>query len=86
MIGLRHMSDLRLGIFAILLLFVNCLTWANNDLIDVKENQPHWYAALGVGDSLDYRARTGRYLFDSPTRRSITTILPSYNATPISLA
>lgn len=31
------MSDLRLGIFAILLLFVNRLTWANNDLIDVKD-------------------------------------------------
>ncbi|MCH9755274.1 MAG: hypothetical protein WBV88_01180 [Candidatus Rickettsiella isopodorum] len=36
---------LRLWMFAILLLSVNRLAWANN-LIDIKE-QPHWYAALG---------------------------------------
>lgn len=52
------MSFLRLWIFAILLLSVNISVKANDSVV-LRNNQPHWYASLGVGESVDYRAGTG---------------------------
>lgn len=78
------MSYLRLGMFAILLSFAtDSLAWACCNLTEVKEEcQPHWYASIGIGDSVDYRAGTGQYspilLVPIPTSFS-----PNYNSSPI---
>jgi opacity protein-like surface antigen len=77
------MSFLRLWIFAILLLSVNISVKANDSIL--LRSQPHWYASLGIGESVDYRAGTGGYLLNFPFNPapSLLAFTPSYNSSPI---
>ncbi|OIZ94991.1 hypothetical protein A1D18_02485 [Candidatus Rickettsiella isopodorum] len=79
------MSYLRLGMFALLLSFATDSLARTCCDFDLKENQHHWYAALGIGDSIDYRAGAGGYLMTlPPIPQPLPLILsPQYNSSPI---
>lgn len=66
-----------LWMLAIFSLLANKLALAD----DIKENQPHWYVDLGIGQSIDYRAGVG--LYSSSGTVVIGASRPDYGTSPV---
>lgn len=77
------MKALHAWIVALLLQLIITVAWAN-DSINLNDNQPHWYASLGVGESFDYRAGEGSYIYFPPSNPQLSLgFSPHYNASPL---
>lgn len=73
-----------LRMIAVLLPLICTTAWANNS-INLNEHHPPWYASLGIGESVDYRAGEGsyEYLVPKTSIAQFLTFSPNYNVSPI---